>query len=211
MKHHPDPPDVFARRYVLLGTGALFTANVLQTLLDAQEPPVAYLHHGPLESAKTSIAGIPIEQHNPGSALASLVRQHRINSVEQAELELSRHLAAFDADFLLVACWPELIDASSIAAVRCAALNLHPSLLPAYRGPNPINAQLQAGDHRFGVSLHLLSPQFDRGDILAQAVLPNLDRVEAAMVESTAGVVGARLFVEALRTYPDWRLRPQPA
>ena len=196
---------------MLLGTGALFTVKVLQTLLDVQAPPVAYLHHGFLGPTKTSIAGIPISQRNPGSALTSLVRHHRLASVQQAELELPRHLAALDADFLLVACWPELIDAASIAAVKCAALNLHPSLLPAYRGPDPIHEQLRAGDHRFGVSLHLLSPQFDRGDIVAQAVLPNLDRVETARIESTAAVIGARLFVEALRTYPDWRLRAQPA
>ena len=103
-------------------------------------------------------------------------------------------------DCLLVACWPYLLDRVVIDAVPAGALNLHPSLLPRYRGADPIGAQLRRGDPDFGVSLHLLDAHFDHGDLIAQAgfdVDPD-DRNRGA-IERRAAELGVDLFIEALR------------
>ena len=94
--------------------------------------------------------------------------------------------------------------------MTAAALNLHPSLLPAYRGPRPLAAQLAAGERRFGVTLHRLGPRFDRGDIILQQRLPALAATaDEKVIEAECARRGARLFARAARDYPDWQTRPQ--
>ena len=103
-------------------------------------------------------------------------------------------------DYLLVACWPYLISEDLITSPRMAALNLHPSLLPDFRGPNPIEQQLARGTSRFGVTLHLLNEQFDQGDIIAQAALSDIDKkADRAYLEYRSAVQGVELFVEAVK------------
>ncbi len=124
--------------------------------------------------------------------------------------QFAARFAARRIDFILVACWPYLIGAALLGAARKAALNLHPSLLPAYRGADPLGAQLAAGDSNFGVTLHLLDAQFDHGDIVAQ------DRIEPAPARATlerrCAERGAELFVDAAARFDDgWTLRRQNA
>ena len=60
-------------------------------------------------------------------------------------------------------------------------------------------------DSDFGVSLHLLSQRFDRGDIVAQARLPNsIVKPQRSMLERCCAQQGVELFIEALESYPQW-------
>jgi len=94
-------------------------------------------------------------------------------------------------------CWafawrlpPEVLEIP-----RFGAINYHPSLLPRYRGPNPLAWTLRNGDSRFGVTWHRMGPQFDGGPILAQEATQVLD-------EDALGDVVPRLNVMALRMLP---------
>jgi methionyl-tRNA formyltransferase len=81
---------------------------------------------------------------------------------------LHAELAALGPDLIIVACYPCLIPAAIVTAARIASINVHPSLLPRHRGPDPLFWTFHTGDELAGVSLHLLTEQFDAGDILAQ-------------------------------------------
>lgn len=114
-------------------------------------------------------------------------------------------------EFMLVACWPYLIAEALRGAATRAALNLHPSLLPAYRGPDPLGAQLAQGDSRFGVTLHELNQHFDQGDIIAQRALGDVGNVPARrQLERQCAQLGVDLFIDALARYPNWQRRAQP-
>ena len=120
--------------------------------------------------------------------------------------QFAAEVARSDLQFLLIACWPYLIAPQLIESPRGAALNLHPSLLPAYRGADPLRQQLAAGDHRYGVSLHLLNQQFDQGDIVAQAPLPEQpQKLEPAAIETECARLGVELFLSAMADYPHWQ------
>ncbi len=129
---------------------------------------------------------------------------------QSRQQEAAALISGYGIEFILVACWPYLIGRELADSAAGAALNLHPSLLPKYRGPDPLRQQLADGERRFGVTLHLLERQFDRGDIVAQAELsdagknPDLQELEWRCAE-----LGALLFVDALRAWPNWNPSPQ--
>ena len=142
------------------------------------------------------------------------------------QAQCAQQLRQHRIEFILVACWPYLLDRLLLESATKAALNLHPSLLPAYRGPDPIGAQLSCAEPHLGVSLHLLNSQFDQGDIVAQAELDQLEPVQPervqpendqskndrASLERCCAKLGVRLFIDAVNGYDaGWNLLPQPS
>jgi methionyl-tRNA formyltransferase len=89
---------------------------------------------------------------------------------------------------------------------------MHPSLLPDFRGPNPLEQQLDCRHSKFGVSLHLLHRYFDQGDIVAQAELGNLDETpDRSCLEQRCAVLGTDLFIAAVRQHEQgWKPVRQP-
>jgi methionyl-tRNA formyltransferase len=85
-------------------------------------------------------------------------------------------LTALAPDLLICSSFPYRIPAEVVAIPRLGAVNLHPSPLPRYRGPNPLR-QLYADETHFAATLHRIAPDFDAGPILAQVSRPFPDEV----------------------------------
>ncbi len=75
-------------------------------------------------------------------------------------------------EILVVAAYGKYIPAEVLQLAPVGALNLHPSLLPRWRGACPVPAAVLAGDRETGVTIHFVVDEMDAGDILAQASLP---------------------------------------
>jgi methionyl-tRNA formyltransferase len=86
-------------------------------------------------------------------------------------------------------------------------LNVHPSLLPRWRGAAPIERALMAGDEETGVTIIELVPELDAGPIAAQRAFPLTLEDDFGTVSARAGELAAELLEEAL---PEPTLRPQP-
>ncbi len=71
-------------------------------------------------------------------------------------------------DIILVGSWSEKIEKRIFNMPSMACINVHPSLLPKYRGPNPYIETIRHGEKQTGVSFHLVIEKFDRGGILMQ-------------------------------------------
>ena len=80
-------------------------------------------------------------------------------------------------------------------------LNLHPSLLPLYRGPSPIESAILAGDTDFSVSIMKLAPAMDAGPIYFQTTLKNLPLNKAEIYQKLAET-GASWLIENLENLP---------
>jgi UDP-4-amino-4-deoxy-L-arabinose formyltransferase/UDP-glucuronic acid dehydrogenase (UDP-4-keto-hexauronic acid decarboxylating) len=80
-------------------------------------------------------------------------------------------LAALEADVFVSVWYRKLLGAALLATPRVAAVNLHGSLLPAYRGRAPLNWVLVNGETRTGVTLHHMTLEADAGDIVGQEPL----------------------------------------
>ncbi len=116
-------------------------------------------------------------------------------------------------DVIVVACFPRLLPLALLDLPRHGALNVHPSLLPAYRGPQPLFWIFHDGLEHAGVTVHLMDSGADSGDIVAQRLLSLPDGIAYADAEQRCAKVGARLVVEAARAIDTGTLarRPQPA
>jgi len=114
---------------------------------------------------------------------------------------LAVKLAPFEADYLLVACWPYLLPPETVGVAAKAALNLHPSLLPEYRGAAPVFEQLNSKETRLGVTLHLLSQEYDCGKIVAQAGFElETSSTSREQIEAQAALVGAGLMADFMQS-----------
>jgi methionyl-tRNA formyltransferase len=84
-------------------------------------------------------------------------------------------LQAVQPDLLLTFFFPWRVPPEALAVPSRGAINVHPSLLPRYRGPNPLGWTLRNGEPKVGLTFHRMDPQFDTGPILAQDSRPITD------------------------------------
>ena len=84
-------------------------------------------------------------------------------------LELVRELAP---ELTIVAGYHKKIPARVLEVPRRGTINVHGSLLPSYRGPSTWKQAILNGESRTGVTIHVMTPELDRGDILAQVEVP---------------------------------------
>ncbi|MER8641782.1 formyltransferase family protein [Mesorhizobium sp. M1252] len=129
--------------------------------------------------------------------------------------ELGRQLGALEADLLICFGFRGLIPQTVLRLFLRGGLNLHPALLPQYRGPHPIHRLVIDGKHEIhgGVTLHKMTPAFDQGDILAQVALSIEDWHSAATVSAAIARAMARLVADAAPEHCRGRLTgmPQPS
>jgi len=209
---NPDPAFSGAS-FALFSSGANFSCEVLQALMQKDYRPQLLVlpEYPPADSeAETDSRLITATAQRQLLTLARGLEVAYAPAQQQADF--AQLLERRAIDFLLVACWPYLIETRVLECARKAALNLHPSLLPEYRGPNPLEAQLAAGDSRFGVTLHQLDQRFDHGDIIAQAELAStVVTQQRAILEQHCARRGVELFIKAVNDYPDWNPAAQTA
>jgi methionyl-tRNA formyltransferase len=111
-----------------------------------------------------------------------------------------------EVDTVVVAAYGVLIPDPVLE--RALWLNVHPSLLPRWRGAAPIERALMAGDPETGVSIIKLVPELDAGPIAAQCAFPVTDEDDFGTVSARAGEIAVELLDEAL---PQPSLTPQPS
>lgn len=101
-------------------------------------------------------------------------------------------------DLILSVFYRSLLPAEVLAAARIAAVNLHPSLLPAYRGRSPVNWVLVRGERETGITLHHMTARADAGDIVAQRRVEIAPRETALSLYRKLEREGTALLEETL-------------
>lgn len=120
-------------------------------------------------------------------------------------------LRGLAADVAVVACFSHRIPAVLLSIPSYGFLNIHPSLLPDYRGPTPVFWQLRDGA-RTGVTVHFMDEGLDTGDIAAQAAHPLPDGIHGREAERALMLAGVTLLRGVLADLGrgSVRRRPQP-
>lgn len=109
-----------------------------------------------------------------GQGLPVAVVDHRPYGADRTafEAELTRALAPHAPDIICLAGFMRVLTAGFVTPWRGRMLNIHPSLLPKYRGLNTHARALAAGEVEHGCTVHEVTPQLDDGPILGQARVP---------------------------------------
>jgi methionyl-tRNA formyltransferase len=120
-----------------------------------------------------------------------LIRAWRIND-EHSRFELDE----LGLDAVVMASFDQIVGARALALPKHGWLNVHPSLLPAYRGPEPVYWAIADGAPVTGISMHKAAPKVDSGPVLAQARVPIL-------ADDTAGTLTKRLVEAGMPLLPQ--------
>lgn len=122
------------------------------------------------------------------------------------DVEAARALAS---DLLVWAAYGRKIPADLLVA-RHGGVNVHPSLLPRWRGPAPVQAAILAGDRQTGVTLMRGSAEIDAGEILAQRATDISPYDDAWSLETRLAELGAELLEETLPRYLGGEIQGTP-
>lgn len=105
-------------------------------------------------------------------------------------------------DLFVVASYGKIIPRDILDIPRRGTLNVHPSLLPKFRGPSPIETQILEDEQETGVTIMLLDEEVDHGPIVAQAsITPESWPLKRTLLKELLGREGGNLLVEAI---PPW-------
>lgn len=111
------------------------------------------------------------------------------------EAALDAAVRAAGAEYLALAGYMRLLSDEFVARWRGRIVNIHPSLLPKYKGLDTHARAIAAGDDVAGCSVHLVTEELDGGEVLGQAEVPIL-------ADDTAETLAARVLAEEHHLYP---------
>lgn len=124
--------------------------------------------------------------------------------------EIIKHISSFHADVFLVASYGKIIPLKILDIPDHGALNIHPSLLPKYRGASPLQSAILDDEKNTGVTLMLMDAQMDHGPIIAQEKIA-LEKwpLEFNELEKVTAILGADMFVKHAQDWIDIKIKPE--
>lgn len=161
-------------KVVILGSGAML-ANLIRAALIADVEIVGVFRY---ERLIYSPVRMFIHDLFKGSSDYTLIKKHHLCEVKCSSAnseEFKRFILKNEVDIILVGTWREKLKPEIINMPKIATINVHPSLLPKYRGPNPYLQVIWHQEKKSGVTFHLMDKNFDTGPILAQAEVEILE------------------------------------
>lgn len=129
--------------------------------------------------------------------ISSAVVDHKsYDSRESYDHALMQIIDAFDPELVVLAGFMRILTAGFVRHYEGRMLNIHPSLLPKYKGLNTHQRAIDAGDKVHGCSVHFVTEELDDGPVLLQAEVPVLEG-------DTAETLADRVHVEEHIIYPE--------
>jgi methionyl-tRNA formyltransferase len=176
-------------RAIVFGHGDMGVRGLLTLLSNGVEVPLVVGHE---------------PDANEGTWYGNLIETARGEGIRTATPlaadlpALLEPIAALAPDFIFSFYYRSLIPAPMLALARSAALNMHGSLLPAYRGRAPLNWAILRGERWTGVTLHHMVARADAGDIVDQLAVPILANDDARQVFGKMCVAGEVVLARSL-------------
>lgn len=168
-----------------------------------------------LENNPMSIADVKVGDEESLSSSASLLEiahQYKIPVIElNDQLEQSVDaLASVDTDVILMSCFPRRLPAEIFKYPKYGCYNLHPSILPAYRGPSPVHWQCEHKVSESGVTVHRVDAEFDKGEIAIQKKIKTRLCVNKVELAYRLALLGGEAFFELLQAIEENTLKLIP-
>ena len=122
--------------------------------------------------------------------------------------EFSNIIAEYEPDFIVVVAFGRIITKNILDIPKIAAVNIHASLLPKYRGPAPIQWAIINGENKTGVTIMLMDEDMDTGDILFSSEIDISPDDTSEILHDRLADLGATLLIKALNAFDTGDIHP---
>ena len=143
----------------------------------------------------------------PPAPVRTWAEQHGLPLADPLSINEAAAIAVLreaDAELLVVCDYGQILKPDALAAAPLGGVNLHGSLLPAYRGAAPVQRSLLNGDAATGVTVIHMTPRLDAGPILGRRETPIRDDETAGELEERLSNLGVELTLECLEALAKW-------
>lgn len=178
-----------------LKTGVLISGrgSNLQSLLDSCADPAFPAEIALVISNVADAQGLERAQ---SAGVATLVINHKnFPSREAFDAEMDRALRAAGVELVCLAGFMRLLSTGFVESWQGKMINIHPSLLPSFKGLHTHAQALTAGVKLHGCTVHYVTPALDDGPIIAQGAVP-------VLADDTEETLAARVLTVEHRIYP---------
>lgn len=143
------------------------------------------------------------------SPVKMLAQKYGLPLLQPASLknqpEIEAHLAALNADVMIVAAYGLILPKSILDIPRLGCVNIHASLLPRWRGAAPIQRAILSGDDSTGITLMQMDSGLDTGDMLYREAIPIAEDDTSQTLHDKLAALGAECIVRLLAVNPEQR------
>ncbi|AOK47847.1 MULTISPECIES: phosphoribosylglycinamide formyltransferase [Burkholderia] len=140
--------------------------------------------------------------------IATAVVDHRaFDSRDSFDAALAAEIDRFGPDLVVLAGFMRILTPAFVARYEGRMLNIHPSLLPSFKGIHTHQQALDAGVALHGASVHFVIPELDSGAIVAQAAVPVVAGDDAAALAARVLAAEHALYPRAVRWFVEGKLR----
>ncbi len=141
-----------------------------------------------------------------------VAKKHAVKTLEPQNLDnkgFVKELKDFAPDVAILVAYGKIIPDEILQIPKFGFVNIHPSLLPKYRGPSPIISAILNGDKITGSTVIVLDSELDHGPIIAQAQLSISDTDTHDSLANKLANLGSKLIIKTLPAYLDQNITPQ--
>ncbi|HUD20971.1 MAG TPA: methionyl-tRNA formyltransferase [Candidatus Saccharimonadales bacterium] len=180
-------------RIVFLGSDD-FSATIFDALLEAKLGTIAII----TETAKPAGRGRELQE----PVMANLAKRNNLAVFQpETKVELTEIVKQLQPDLLILASYGRILPEETLNIPAYGSLNIHPSLLPKYRGATPIQSAILGGERETGVTLMVMNPVVDEGEIVAQEKNAIASNETTTSLKEKAARTGAGLLIKNLPIY----------
>jgi len=184
-------------RFAVLASGS---GTNLQALLDAYPRELVVVagdREGAFAFERARRAGVPVEHVDPGN----------FETRKEFDGELAWRVARHDVGLVVGAGYMRVLTPAFLERFP-AVINVHPSLLPEFRGLDALKRALEAGVKETGVTVHFMVEEVDAGPVISQEAVPVLPEDTEETLLERLHPVEHRLLVRAVADYFWGRVKP---
>lgn len=190
-------------RLVFMGTPD-FAVPILRSLIDRYEVVGVVTRPDRATGRGRKVVPSPVKEF----ALAHGLRILQPKSLRRPEVVAG--LEELKPQLIIVAAYGQILPPQVLTLPPLGCINVHPSLLPKYRGPSPVAGAILAGETETGVTLFLMGEGMDTGPILAQRRIEIETEDSRGSLSDKLSRLGAELLLETLPRWIEGEIVPQP-
>jgi len=177
-------------------------------------PDMAYVCLDGLNMSGVNIVGVvgPKDDHPTYLNFQRFVKARNLNFIEYETLDdfmFIQQIKNLNADIAVVCSFNYKVPKVLLDCVKGGFINIHPSLLPAYRRANPYSAVIINDEKETGVTLHFMDETFDTGDIIVQKRLPISSIETMGTLFNKLNILGLEMLLETLEKFETMSLGRQ--